>query len=105
MLMSSYERIDFEDGHHDLFNWVSTVISAMYQKGKAPPYCCKSSLVDFCETGQLQYTFFWNTFLLFFFAIIWFDGGEFLSVAAVLSKALPPLRALGPWVQGGFPEC
>lgn len=62
MLLSSYEHVDFEDGHHDLFNWVSAVISAMYQKGKAPPYCCKSSLVDFCETGQLQYTFFWNTF-------------------------------------------
>lgn len=64
----------------------------MYEKGKAPPYCCKSSLVDFCETGQLQYTFFCNTFLLSFFAIIWFNAGEFSSVAAVLSKALPPCR-------------
>lgn len=64
MLMGSYEHVDFEDGHLDGLSWVSTVICAMYQTGNAPPHCCKSSLVDFCKTGQLQYTFFWNTFLL-----------------------------------------
>lgn len=71
-------------------------------KGKVAPYCCTSSLVGFCETGPLQYTFFWNTFLLPFFAIIRFHEGEFLSVSAALSKALPPLRTLGPWVQEDF---